>query len=345
MAVTDPAFEVLLEQESDDKRALWRVQTLELVPVPKRTWGKFYSGDCYLLYDCKDGHEHVFFWIGSECSVDEQAVAAIKAVELDNVFGGIPVQHREAQGYESDRFKSLFPEGIQILLGGMESGLKHAEEKGENAQLFCVKGGKRPVLTEVPLAWSSMNHGDTFVLDSGKKIFVWSGKDSSGQEKMTAGFQAAKLRDHVGEEVVHVTDGEEENDVDEEWTEHLPLEGKSEVKDQADVCDAAIAATLKSEISLHKVCDMTGSMATEHVSTGDLSQGALDGTDAYLVNGGTLGIWVWLGRESSTEERKAVMSLADKFIEDQNLPKYTTISRVFQGGEPEEFKTLFADWC
>ena len=38
-----------------------------------------------------------------------------------------------------------------------------------------------------------MNHGDVFVLDSGKKIFVWRGAEASGSEKMTAGLIAAKF--------------------------------------------------------------------------------------------------------------------------------------------------------
>merc|ERR1711872_168431 len=168
MAVVDTVFQELLDKEGEEKRCLWRVQNLELVPVPEGHWGQFYDGDCYLLLD----KNQVFFWIGSESSVDEQAVAAIKAVELDDLFGGLPVQHREAQGYESDKFKSLYPDGITILLGGTEAGLRKAETNEEPANLFSIKGGKRPVLTQVPLAWSSMNHGDTFVLDSGKKIFV-----------------------------------------------------------------------------------------------------------------------------------------------------------------------------
>ena len=72
------------------------------------------------------------------------------------------------------------------------------------------------VFLQVDMAWSSMNHGDVFVLDSGKrisfsifsrkiffdfiftflpsgkKIFVWKGSGASGQEKMTAGLIAAK---------------------------------------------------------------------------------------------------------------------------------------------------------
>ena len=35
MAVVDPVFEELLEKEGDEKRGLWRVENLELVPVPE----------------------------------------------------------------------------------------------------------------------------------------------------------------------------------------------------------------------------------------------------------------------------------------------------------------------
>ena len=35
MAVVDPVFEELLDKEGDEKRGLWRVENLELVPVPE----------------------------------------------------------------------------------------------------------------------------------------------------------------------------------------------------------------------------------------------------------------------------------------------------------------------
>ena len=89
-----------------------------------------------------------------------------------------------------------------------------------------------------------MNHGDTFVLDSGKRIFVWSGKRCSGQEKMAAGFLAMRLRDHANESIVHVADGQEEEEVDEEWTEHLPLDGRGDVKDENASADAAVSTVV-----------------------------------------------------------------------------------------------------
>ena len=148
-----------------------------------------------------------------------------------------------------------------ILQGGMESGLRKVGERVEEANLYHIQGGKRPVitqvasvlpplllLTKVPLAWSSMNHGDTFVLDSGKKIFVWCGRKCSGQEKMAAGFLSMRLRDHADESIVHVADGEEEEEVDEEWTEHLPLLGRGQVKDQDVTADAEVST----EVSIYR---------------------------------------------------------------------------------------------
>jgi len=343
MAVVDPVFNPLL---AGKKFGVWRVKQLKLTVVPEKDWGKFYSGDCYLVFK-NDGGEHVFFWLGAESSHDEQAVVAIKAVELDNLFNGMPVQHREMQGHESVRFKRIFKEGIVTLLGGTEAGLKQVQKVGHVARLFQVRGGKTPALTEVALEWTSMNHGDTFVVDTGSIIFIWAGETSSGMEKVVAAGLASKLRDRVGEEIVHVRDNEEDEmtaDELEVWNKFLPLQNKGSVRAAESESDKKVDQNLGKEISLYKCSDFTGKLEIQLVKKGKLEHKDLNGDDAFIVDGTQLGIWVWLGRKSSAMERKEAMGAGQKFIEKNGLPKHTKVTKVNMDGEPEEFKSLFVQW-
>ena len=46
---------------------------------------------------------------------DEYGTAAYKTVELDTFLDDKAVQHRECEGYESDRFLSYFPKGLTYV--------------------------------------------------------------------------------------------------------------------------------------------------------------------------------------------------------------------------------------
>ncbi len=75
-------------------------------------------------------------------------------------------------GYESDEFIKLFPPCMIIMNGGIDSGFNHVKPEEYRARLLHFKGrrGNTRVM-EKPLARSSLNNGDVFVLDTGLKVF------------------------------------------------------------------------------------------------------------------------------------------------------------------------------
>ena len=79
------------------------------------------------------------------------------------------------------------------------------------------------------------------------------------------------------------------------------------------------------------------------VRRGRLSYSELQEDDAFIVEAGELGVWVWLGRKSTQLERTGAMEVGEGFIRERNLPSHTKLTRVIMGGEPEEFKYLFCD--
>ena len=100
------------------------MENFQVIPMPKEAFGKFHEGDAYIVFN-SSGKDHIHFWIGATASQDEYTVAAYKSVELDNLLHGRAIQHREVQGNESELFKSYFKNGIEILDGGVPSGLNH----------------------------------------------------------------------------------------------------------------------------------------------------------------------------------------------------------------------------
>ena len=125
----------------------------------------------------------IFFWLGKDSSQDEQGVAAYKTVELDQSLGDEPVQHREVQGHETDEFLSLFKNGLRYLEGGVATGFKHVDRDAYETRLLHIKGRRNIRVQQVKLDPTSMNEGDVFVLDAGKDIFQWNGKEASRVEK------------------------------------------------------------------------------------------------------------------------------------------------------------------
>jgi len=87
---------------------VWRVEKFQIKEWPKNQYGNFFDGDSYIvLHTYKKDDKvlyNVHFWLGEHTSQDEAGTAAYKTVELDDYLGGLPVQYREVQGFESKEF-------------------------------------------------------------------------------------------------------------------------------------------------------------------------------------------------------------------------------------------------
>lgn len=136
----------------------------------------------------------IHFWLGKETSQDESGTAAILSVDLDDSLGGVPVQYREVQDHESNKFLAHFKSGIRYLPGGIESGFKQVTDEHET-RLFQVKGIKNIRVKQVDLSVKAMNKGDCFILDAGNVIMVYVGVKSKRMERLKAIQAANQIRD------------------------------------------------------------------------------------------------------------------------------------------------------
>ena len=137
--------------------------------------------------------------------VDERGGAAIWATHLDDWFGGEPVQFRETQHHESEKFMGYFPNGIVYKKGGVASAFNKVKTNElDNRSLFQVKGKRRPRLVEVDCEWNSFNEGDVFILDYKNWLIQWNGKEANRFEKLKACQSLQELKARNGKQTTVV---------------------------------------------------------------------------------------------------------------------------------------------
>jgi gelsolin len=317
---------------------IWRIEKFQVVTWPEKQYGKFYSGDSYILLrtykktpDSEKFSFDVHFWIGSKSTQDEYGTAAYKTVELDDFLNGDPVQHREIQGHESDLFLSYFKK-VEILEGGVDSGFKHVEAKEHRRRLLHLKGKKNVVVREVPLAIESMNSGDVFVLDDGLDIYQMNGRECGAMEKAKAAELTRSLDDERGGKPnVWVFEQDDSRDAHANKFWEL-LGGKKEIA-------PAIPDTVEKGVKkLFRLSDETGKMEMKEVK--EVSIKSLDSKDAFIFDAG-FEIFAWIGKGASKDEKSKALAYATDYIFKNNRPKYLPVSRILEGAENEVFLSAF----
>lgn len=327
---------------------IWRIESLEMVPVPEVLHGSFYTGDAYIILHTVKQRDTFFyqlhFWLGKECSQDESAAAAILTVQLDDHLGGRPVQFRELQGAESTAFSSYFRGGITYKTGGVASGFHHVVTNEMTAKrLLHIKGRRVVRATQVPLGWASFNSGDCFIVDLGHEIYQWCGANCNKFERLKAALVSRGIRDNERNgraSLLVVEEGSEPHTLIQVLGEKPQLPKGDDDEDlSADMSNRKMA-------KLYMVSDASGSMQLTVVrEENPFHQSDLLSDECFILDHGKNNIiFVWKGHKANSSERREAMKTAESFIHKMGYPPNTQIVVLPEGGETPMFRQFFVDW-
>jgi hypothetical protein len=331
---------------------IWRIEKFKVVrkgaadPAYK---GKFFSGDSYIILHTKKRDNaldrDIFFWLGEKSSQDEQGCAAYKTVELDEYHGGEPTQHREVQGHESNEFLDLFKDtGVTYMDGGVDSGFKEVKRDEYKTRLLHVKGRRHIHCTVVPLETKSIVSDDVFILDTKHDIFQYNGSGASKLEKEKAMHMTRNIRDqdHNAEcrATVHIVEMGVDDEA--EFWKAFGAEKPASIPEGVD--DSHHEMEKAKSIKLYHLSDASGKLEFKELEERPLKHSMLDTNDAFVLMTGHGGIFAWVGKNASNQERLHAMKYATNFIAEQNLPNWTPVTRLNEDAETEMFKQYFPNW-
>jgi len=322
---------------------IWRIEKFQVVAWPKDQYGSFFSGDSYIIlntYKKPEGDAllwDVHFWLGTHTSQDEAGTAAYKTVELDDLLGGAPIQHREVQGHESDLFLSYFNNNIRLMEGGIDSGFKHVEPEKYRPRLLHIKGKKKVRVTEVDFTGESLNSGDVFILDGGLELYQWNGKQAGIFEKNKGAMLTRALADErSGKPKVHVM--EEGTEEAQFWKLLGGKPAKIKTAEEGGSDEEAEKGQIK---KLFHLSDETGKMVFKEIASGaSIKRNMLKSEDVFIFDVGNE-VFAWIGKGASVAERKYSMQYAQDYLKSNKRPLHLPISRVLEGGENEVFEAHF----
>ena len=333
-AETEPAWAAVTACKEPNK-FVWRIEKFKVKEWPREDYGKFYSGDSYIVLNVykepgSDELEYdVHFWIGKNSTQDEYATAAYKTVEIDTLLDDKPIQHREVQGYESDMFKSYF-DTIVIMKGGCATGFRHVEAKKYEPRLLHFQSLKKRhcAVTEVKFTRKALNSNDVFIIDNGTEAYQWNGKLCNKDEKIKAAQFLQQLEsERCGKCKTEAYDEDEvsENHKIMQLLPDIPYERK-------DVKDEQFRKTL------FRLSDESGKINFSIISEGTAPKDMIDEKDVYIIDNGKK-LFVYVGGQTSETEKKNAMSYAHNYLMKSTHPMIP-VTCLHAGQKSKEFDEL-----
>lgn len=148
---------------------------------------------------------------------------------------------------------------------------------------------------------------------------------------MTSTFQgvqqAESIRDQerAGRPKIHVLDSDW--NTNNEFWKHFGGKQKVELikAPRAAGNDEDYELERKSEVQLYKCSDASGKLDITKISQGAADAKRLDTNDAFILDAGNGGIFVWIGKGCTMQERSKAMDWAKQYLEKQKQPIWTPV--------------------
>jgi len=197
------------------------------------------------------------------------------------------------------------------------------------------KGNKEHCrVSEVPLAWKSLNDGDVFLLDNGLELIIWNGKTAGIHEKRKAQELTNALRDERnGKPVVKILDGLEDHDAFWKALGGKPTAGQIAPATSDDI-------KVDNTKVLTQLSDSTGELKLTEVAKGTVKKSSLKSDDVFILDIGHT-VYSWIGKGTTKKERANAIKYATDYLKKQGRPAYTPVVRVLEGAEPPAFFKSF----
>lgn len=346
--VMDPAFAKAGQKPGLE---IWRIENFKPVAYKKGDYGKFYTGDSYIVLFTKEKNGvkswDIHFWLGLETSQDESGAAAILSVQLDDQLGGTPIQYREVQEHESQLFLSHFKSGVRYMPGGVASGFQHVDRNKHDKVLYQVKGKRNIRVKQVDVSIASMNKGDCFILDIGTDVYAFIGPKAKRAERLKAISASNQIRDqdHGGRAKVHIIDEYSPPAEIDKFFKALGEGSMIDIPDEnAGGDDEAFENGQEKAVTLYRISDASGKLKVEQVGQKPLLQSYLDTNDCFILDTSDSNLYVWVGKKCTANEKSQAMVKANDFLKQKKYPAWTQIQRVVEFGEPTSFQQYFKTW-
>lgn len=316
---------------------IWRIEQFEVKDWPEEEYGEFYNGDSYIILNTYKDEEtdelnyDVHFWIGKNSTQDEYGTAAYKTVELDTFLDDKPVQHREVMGHESALLKSYFPDGIETMEGGANTGFRRVPPENYCARLMKFAKEKKGniAVREIARARQNVTSGDVFLLDKGLKLYQYNGSSSSPMERSKAMQFVGSLKNKRGEVESEVLDEAETSE------SHNFFQSLDEEPDDGNDSDDEDGAGDKKLFRVN-----TETRDYEEVKEGDgITMDDFSSDDVFIFDSGEI-VFVWVGQNASSAEKKNGLPLAHNYLRESGCP-WKAVTVVKEGTKCSQLSSVF----